>query len=101
VTSVDNPLPVDPDTLFLLGSLTKTYTATTLLRLAADGHVELDAPVRRYVPELRLKDEHATAQVTVRNCSTTPPGWTFGSSTTSGRATTRWPATWPGWPTWS
>jgi CubicO group peptidase (beta-lactamase class C family) len=65
VTSVDNPLPVDPDTLFLLGSVTKTYTATALLRLVVDGRVELDAPVRRYVPELRLKDEHAAAQVTV------------------------------------
>jgi CubicO group peptidase (beta-lactamase class C family) len=50
VTSVDNPLPVD---------------ATTLLRLVAAGRVELDAPVRRYVPELRLKDERAAAQVTV------------------------------------
>jgi CubicO group peptidase (beta-lactamase class C family) len=65
VTSVDNPLPVDPDTLFLLGSVTKTYTATTLLRLVADGRVELDAPVRRYVPELRLTDEHAAAELTV------------------------------------
>ena len=65
VTSVDNPLPVDPDTLYLLGSITKTYTATTLLRLVADGRVELEAPVRHYVPELRLKDEQAAAQVTV------------------------------------
>jgi CubicO group peptidase (beta-lactamase class C family) len=65
VTSVDNPLPVDRDTLYLLGSVTKTYTATTLLRLVADGRVELDAPVHRYVPELRLTDERAAAQVTV------------------------------------
>jgi CubicO group peptidase (beta-lactamase class C family) len=65
VTSVDNPLPVDPDTLYLLGSITKTYTATTLLRLVTDGRVDLEAPVRRYVPELRLKDEEAAAHVTV------------------------------------
>jgi CubicO group peptidase (beta-lactamase class C family) len=65
VTSVDNPLPVDPDTLFLLGSVTKTYTATTLLRLVAEGRVELEAPVRRYVPELRLTDGRAAAEVTV------------------------------------
>src|SRR6516162_5417352 len=50
VTSIDNPLPVDQDTLFVLGSVTKTYTATALMRLVADGRVELDAPVRRYVP---------------------------------------------------
>jgi CubicO group peptidase (beta-lactamase class C family) len=78
VTSVDNPLPVDPDTLFLLGSLTKTYTATTLLRLAADGRVELEAPVRHYVPELRLKDEYAAAQITVLQLLNHTAGLDFG-----------------------
>ena len=57
VTSVDNPLPVDRDTLHVLGSVTKTYTATALMRLAAAGQIELDAPVRRYVPELVLADD--------------------------------------------
>src|SRR5258705_1082255 len=61
VTSVDNPLPVDRDTLFVLGSVTKTYTATALMRLVAEGRVELDAPVRRYVPELMLADERTAA----------------------------------------
>lgn len=65
VTSVDNPLPVDRDTLFILGSVTKTYTATALMRLVAEGRVELHAPVRRYVPELRLADERAAAEITV------------------------------------
>jgi len=37
VTSIDNPLPVDQDTLFLVGSVTKTFTATTLMRLVADA----------------------------------------------------------------
>jgi CubicO group peptidase (beta-lactamase class C family) len=67
VTSVDNPLPVDGDTLFLVASVTKTYTATALMRLVADGRVELDAPVRRYVPELVLAGEGVAAQVTVAN----------------------------------
>jgi CubicO group peptidase (beta-lactamase class C family) len=78
VISVDNPLPVDPDTLFLLGSVTKTYTATALLRLVADGRVELEAPVRRYVPELRLKDERAAAQVTVLNLLNHTAGLDWG-----------------------
>src|SRR6476646_10401386 len=54
VTSLDNPLPVDEDTLYVLGSVTKTYTATALMCLVAEGRVELNAPVRRYVPELQL-----------------------------------------------
>ena len=77
VTSVDNPLPVDRDTLYVLGSVTKTYTATALMRLVAEGRVELDAPVRRYVPELRLADEAAAAEVTVLNLlnHTSGLGW--------------------------
>ncbi|MGW5750572.1 serine hydrolase domain-containing protein [Nocardia rhamnosiphila] len=51
VTSVDHPLPVDRDTGFVIGSVSKTFTATALLRLVDQGLVELDAPVRRYVPE--------------------------------------------------
>ncbi|GII57922.1 hypothetical protein Pth03_63110 [Planotetraspora thailandica] len=65
VTSVENPLPVDKNTLFVLGSVTKTYTATALMRLVAEGRVDLDAPVRRYVPELVLPDERAAAEITV------------------------------------
>jgi CubicO group peptidase (beta-lactamase class C family) len=65
VTSVDNPLPIDSDTLFLLGSVSKTYTATALMRLVVEGRVKLEAPVRRYVPELRLKHEQAAAEITV------------------------------------
>jgi CubicO group peptidase (beta-lactamase class C family) len=41
--SIDNPLPVDQDTMFVLGSVTKTYTATALMRLVAAGQVELEA----------------------------------------------------------
>ncbi|MEU6948708.1 serine hydrolase domain-containing protein [Streptomyces sp. NPDC046316] len=67
VTSIDNPLPVDENTLFLVGSATKTFTATALMRLVADGRIDLDAPVRRYVPELVLADEKAAAEITVLN----------------------------------
>ncbi|MGW2233416.1 serine hydrolase domain-containing protein [Streptomyces sp. NPDC001759] len=67
VTSIDNPLPVDRNTLFVLGSVTKTYTATAIMRLVEAGRVDLDAPVRRYVPELRLPDEDSAARITILN----------------------------------
>jgi CubicO group peptidase (beta-lactamase class C family) len=78
VTSIDHPLPVDQDTLFLLGSVTKTYTATALLRLVAAGRVELDAQVRRYVPELRLADNRVAAEVTVLNLLNHTAGLDWG-----------------------
>ena len=57
VTNVENPLPVDHSTLFQFGSTGKTFTSVAMLRLGRDGRVDLDAPVRTYVPELRLTDE--------------------------------------------
>lgn len=78
VTSLDNPLPVDQDTLYVLGSLTKTYTATALMRLVADGIVELNAPVRRYVPELRLADAQAAAEMVVLNLLNHTAGLDWG-----------------------
>ncbi len=65
VTSIENPLPVDRDTLFGLGSVSKTFTATALLRLVADGIVELEAPVRRYLPELSLASAEHSDRVTL------------------------------------
>jgi CubicO group peptidase (beta-lactamase class C family) len=75
VTSVDHPLPVDPDTLFQIGSTTKTVTATLAMRLAADGKLNLDAPVRRYLPKLRLADEDTASRVTMRHLLTHSGGW--------------------------
>jgi CubicO group peptidase (beta-lactamase class C family) len=45
--------PVTPDTLFRIASMTKAFTALTLLSLRDAGKVQLDAPVEQYVPELR------------------------------------------------
>lgn len=67
VTNTDHPLPVDEHTLFHLASVSKSFTATALMCLVERGRVELDAPVRRYVPDLRLADEDAAARITVLN----------------------------------
>ena len=48
VTNVDHPLTVDGDTLFQIASITKTITATVIMRLVDQGKVDLAAPVRRY-----------------------------------------------------
>ncbi|MFT3697015.1 MAG: serine hydrolase domain-containing protein [Kofleriaceae bacterium] len=44
--------PVQRDSIFRISSVTKLFTAATMLRLADDGIVDLAAPVERYVPEL-------------------------------------------------
>ena len=75
VTSVDHPLPVDGDTIFQAGSITKTLTATACLRLAQRGELDLDERVRAYLPELRLADEQVAASLTVRDLLTHAGGF--------------------------
>jgi CubicO group peptidase (beta-lactamase class C family) len=75
VTSVDHPLPVDGDTLFQIGSTTKTVTGTAAMRLVEQGRLDLDAPIRVYLPELRLADETTAAGVTLRHLFSHTAGW--------------------------
>ena len=75
VTSVENPLPVDENTLFQFGSTGKTYTATAMMRLVERGLVDLDAPVRTYIPDFRVKDEGTGAAVTVLHLLNHTAGW--------------------------
>lgn len=75
VTSVENPLALEDETFFQIGSTAKTFTATTLMRLVADGRVELEERVRTYIPELQLQDEHVADEVTVLHLLNHTAGW--------------------------
>jgi CubicO group peptidase (beta-lactamase class C family) len=66
VTNRNYPLPVDGDTLFRIGSITKTFTATIVMRLVEQRLLDLDTPVRTYLPDLTLADEPVAAAVTLR-----------------------------------
>lgn len=69
VTGVANRntgVPVTPSTLFQIGSNTKLYTATLVVQLIDEGLVDLDAPVKKYLPALKLADKKALDTVTVR-----------------------------------
>jgi CubicO group peptidase (beta-lactamase class C family) len=75
VTSVDNPLPIQPSTLFQVGSITKTITATAIMRLVEQGTLDLETPVRRYLPDLQLHDADVTQRLTLRHLVTHTAGF--------------------------
>lgn len=56
--------PVSPQTPFIIGSVSKTFTALAIHQLAEQGLVDLQAPVQRYVPTFTLADRDAAAQIT-------------------------------------
>ena len=75
VTSLENPLPITEDTIFQIGSTTKTITSLTCSVLVAQGKLDLNVPVRTYLPDFKLKDETVAAQVTVHDLLTHQGGF--------------------------
>lgn len=61
---VDRREPVKPAHLFQIGSISKSFVALVCNQLAQEGKIDLDSPVRRYLPEAPLP---AKPVVTVRN----------------------------------
>jgi serine-type D-Ala-D-Ala carboxypeptidase/endopeptidase len=53
VQELETKRPVTPDTLFRIASMTKAFTALSILKLRDDGKLALEAPAETYVPELR------------------------------------------------
>lgn len=62
------------DSVFKVGSITKIWTATLVQQLVQDGVLELDRPVREYLPGFRLSDPAATATLTARHLLTHTSG---------------------------
>lgn len=50
---VRGKIAVRRSTSFAIASVSKTFTAALILALAEDGRIDLDAPVRRYLPGLK------------------------------------------------
>jgi len=75
VTNVQHPLPVTDDTRFQIGSISKTMTAMAVMRLVEQGKLDLDAPVRTYLPTFKVADSTTSEQVTLRHLLTHTAGW--------------------------
>jgi CubicO group peptidase (beta-lactamase class C family) len=58
--------PVTTATLFNVGSISKSFTALGIAQLVDQHQVDLDTPVIRYIPELRLSDARVGQAVTLR-----------------------------------
>ncbi|HPA79671.1 MAG TPA: serine hydrolase [Thermoanaerobaculales bacterium] len=54
-------------TVFSVGSATKAFTAAAIGMLVDEGAVNLDQPVRAYLPGLELFDEYVASHLTVRD----------------------------------
>lgn len=65
--NLDNDLPVTASTRYMIASDSKVFAAATVALLAEDGLLELDAPVRTYVPWFEMHDPVATQLTSARD----------------------------------
>lgn len=66
--------PMTERTGSLIGSTTKALTCMALMQLVDAGLLDLDAPIRRYLPSFRIADYDASARMTLRQAVTHTAG---------------------------
>lgn len=62
--------PVTTQAAFSIGSLTKAFTGLAIMQLVEAGKLELDAPVKRYLPWFKLADQATADRITLRHLLT-------------------------------
>ncbi|MDQ3524341.1 MAG: beta-lactamase family protein, partial [Chloroflexota bacterium] len=67
VINLNHPVPVKPETRFQVGSISKVFTATTVMMLVEQGKLDLDAPVINLIPDLPLTHEPLRNTITLRH----------------------------------
>jgi CubicO group peptidase (beta-lactamase class C family) len=72
--------PITPKTPFIIGSLSKSFTAMAIMQLAESGKIDLDKPVKNYIPWFSIMDKEASSKITLRNLL----NQTSGISTSAG-----------------
>ena len=64
---LDKKLPVTENTQFAIGSCTKAFTASMLGMLQKEDKLDIDKPVRTYLPELKFQNEYTNDHCTLRD----------------------------------
>ena len=73
---------VTAETPFTIGSISKSLTGLAIMKLIEEGTVNLEDPVKKYIPWFTLKDKEATSKITIKHLLT----HSSGISTYSGLA---------------
>lgn len=51
LANIETGTPITRDTVFRMGSITKQFSAATIMLLVEEGLIDLDAPIRTYLPD--------------------------------------------------
>lgn len=89
-SNLEDETPVDAETLFAIGSSTKSFTSTLVAMLVDEGKMDWDDPVSKYLPEFKMDVDTGDEQITIRDLLCHRTGftrmgmiWASGSKTRS------------------
>ena len=78
VRKLGSPERVDENTLFAIGSASKSFTAAAIAMLVDDGKVKWDDPATKYLPGFQMYDPYVTRELTIRDLLSHRSGLTRG-----------------------
>lgn len=67
VRKLGSPERVDENTLFAIGSASKSFTAVAIAMLVDDGKVKWDDPATKYLPGFQMYDPYVTRELSIRD----------------------------------
>ncbi len=77
---VEKRIPVDAETsMFRPGSISKLFTWVSVMQLAEQGKLDIDADVNNYVSQFKVKDTFPGEPITLRHILTHTPGFEDGA----------------------
>jgi len=85
MADLDHDVPITPESVFHVASISKQFTSTSIVLLAQDGKISLDDDVRKYIPELpdfgpRITIRHLIHHTAVCAISGLCSGWLVGAT---------------------
>jgi CubicO group peptidase (beta-lactamase class C family) len=92
LANVEHGLPVGHETLFQIGSISKSFLAITTLALAQQGRLDVDAPIARYAPEIPWPAAPITVSQVMSHSAGLPDGAAIFPRVAGGRLWTGFPA---------
>ena len=75
VVNASTGVAAEPDTLVQIGSITKTFVGTAIMRLVEAGKLDLDSTVRSHISSFAVVDPEAFERATIRHLMTHLGGW--------------------------
>ncbi len=65
--SLESETPFTPGTSTYIASVTKVFVTLAIMQLSEAGQLDLDAPVKTYLPRFTLSDKQLAATITIRD----------------------------------